>query len=79
MRRMRTVFFAEKVAALVNEQGYTQVRAEETVQKEYGRSGYSERQTGLTVWFAADSEGFSGSSLAEQLRRGLWGLSALSG
>ena len=48
--------FAEKVAALVEEQGYTQVRAEETVQKEYGRGGYSERQTGLTVWFTADSE-----------------------
>ena len=48
--------FAEKVAALVEEQGYTQVRAEETVQKEYGRGGYSERQTVLTVWFTADSE-----------------------
>ena len=31
--------FAEKVATLVEEQGYTQVRAEETVQKEYGRGG----------------------------------------
>lgn len=45
------------VQRLMEQEGYSRVRAEDKAQKEVGRGGYNERQTGMLVDFASEEEG----------------------
>lgn len=49
--------------------GSTRVRAEASVQSSFGRGGYNESQTGLTVGFATDEEPFSSSEASRWLTK----------
>ena len=46
-----------KIQQLMEQEGYSQVRAEDQAQKTIGRGGYNEHQTGMLVEFAASEEG----------------------
>ncbi len=60
--------FETRVNALM-EQGYTRVRAEDSVQKSFGRGGCNESQTGMTVEFSSGEEEFSSSAAARWLSK----------
>ncbi len=47
--------FSRRVEELMAS-GYTRVRAEDSVQSSFGRGGYSENQTGLTVEFSSEEK-----------------------
>lgn len=46
-----------KIQQLMEQEGYSQVRAEDQAQKTIGRGGYNEHQMGMLVEFAASEEG----------------------
>ena len=49
--------------------GYTRVRAEDSVQSSFGRGGYSESQTGMTVAFSSGEGDFASSEASRWLTK----------
>ena len=60
--------FSRRVEELMAS-GYTRVRAEDSVQSSFGRGGYSESQTGLTVEFSSEEEDFASSEASRWLTK----------
>lgn len=60
--------FSRRVEELMAS-GYTRVRAEDSVQSSFGRGGYSENQTGLTVEFSSEEEDFASSEASRWLTK----------
>ncbi len=60
--------YRQRVDALM-ENGSTRVRAEDSVQSSFGRGGYNEAQTGMTVTFASEDEDFASGEASRWLSK----------